>query len=301
MAEARSRTASRRVLLASLWVMLVVLMLKVWLGLTAQSLGLLAEALHTLVLVFSLFLATIAVSSRYSNGRDAGGHSPFEAALALLLVGLIGFFSLNLFLGVGRYFAARSLPDAAQWIAQQPSLLQLVAVMVAISFCLACFQRYQGNVLQSTLLRVIASGLFQDTWLTGLVLVALVVGRWGFGWLDPLLAIGLVISAILTCWRMLSRQLPLLIKPIAIAPEALAQTIHQVEGITHCYDIRSRGVVGRQIFVEMRLILHPECVGVARTIAERVERAIRERYGPARVVIYIDTDVTGATGQRQQA
>jgi len=81
-----------------------------------------------------------------------------------------------------------------------------------------------------------------------------------------------------------------LMKQMAIAPEALAQTIHQVEGITHCYGIQSRGVVGRQVFVEMRLILHPECMSVARTIAERVERVIRDRYGPAKVVIYIDSD-----------
>jgi len=77
---------------------------------------------------------------------------------------------------------------------------------------------------------------------------------------------------------------------LAIASEALAQTIHQVEGITHCYSIQSRGVVGRQVFVEMRLILHPECVSMARTIAERVERVIRDRYGSAKVVIYIDSD-----------
>jgi len=77
---------------------------------------------------------------------------------------------------------------------------------------------------------------------------------------------------------------------LAIAPEALAQTIHQVEGITHCYGIQSRGVVGRQVFVEMRLILHPECMSVVRTIAERMERAIRDRCGAAKVVIYIDSD-----------
>ncbi|HEY9655292.1 MAG TPA: cation transporter, partial [Crinalium sp.] len=57
-----------------------------------------------------------------------------------------------------------------------------------------------------------------------------------------------------------------------------------------CYGIQSRGVVGRQVFVEMRLILHPECTSIARSIAERVERAIRDRSGPVKVVIYIDSD-----------
>jgi hypothetical protein len=70
-----------------------------------------------------------------------------------------------------------------------------------------------------------------------------------------------------------------------------------VEGITHCYAIRSQGVVGRQVFVEMRLILHPECMSLARTIAERIERLIRDRYGPAKVVIYIDRDLATAAAE----
>jgi divalent metal cation (Fe/Co/Zn/Cd) transporter len=130
----------------------------------------------------------------------------------------------------------------------------------------------------------------QDAWLTLLVLGGLVgVGR-GYSWIDPVLAIVMVITATISCWRILNWQLPSLMRQIAIAPEALAQTIHQVEGITHCYAINSRGTVGRHVFVEMHLILHPECMSIARTIAEKVERVIRERYGPARVVIYIDSN-----------
>jgi divalent metal cation (Fe/Co/Zn/Cd) transporter len=169
-------------------------------------------------------------------------------------------------------------------------LLQLLGVVVATNFCLACFQRYEAGLLENSALRFSAGHLFQDTWLMLPVLAGLVgVGR-GYLWLDPLLAMVLVLAAIGNCWRVFNWQLPSLMRQIAIAPEALAQTIHQVEGITHCYSIQSRGIVGRQVFVEMRLILHPECMSIARSIAERVERAIRDRYGPAKVVIYIDSD-----------
>ena len=128
--------------------------------------------------------------------------------------------------------------------------------------------------------------------MTILVLIGL-IGVWrGYRWLDPAIALFMVLTCLTSFWRILNWQLPSFMQQVAIAPEALAQTIHQVEGITHCYDIRSRGIVGRQIFVEMRLILHPECMSIARSIAERVERAIRDRYGPAKVVIYIDSDTT---------
>jgi divalent metal cation (Fe/Co/Zn/Cd) transporter len=84
--------------------------------------------------------------------------------------------------------------------------------------------------------------------------------------------------------------LPLLLRQIAIAPEVLAQIARQVEGVTHCYRVQSRGIVGRYVFVEMHLILHPEFTGAARVIAERVEGAIRECYGPVQAIIHIDSE-----------
>lgn len=292
MAEAQGRhRASRQVLLASLWLTLLILVVKVWIGWATQSLSLVAESLQTLINGFSILLSAIALSSRYPASRDAGGHGKVEAIQALLLSAFMGFVCLSvLVLSVQQLEAIAQNPANLLPVRMSAPLLQLLGVVVATNFCLACFQRYEAGILENSALRFSASYLFQDTWLMLPVLAALVgVGR-GYRWLDPLLAIVMVVTAVCNCWRVFNWQLPSLMKQIAIAPEALAQTIHQVEGITHCYGIQSRGVVGRQVFVEMRLILHPECMSVARSIAERVERVIRDRYGPAKVVIYIDSD-----------
>jgi cation diffusion facilitator family transporter len=291
MAEAQGRRrASRQVLLASLWLALLILVVKVWIGWATQSLSLLAESLQTLVNGFSILLSTIASTSRYPTSREVGGHGKVESVLALLLAALMGFACLSLLVVSVQQLEA--IAQEASWLPVRVNspLLQLLGVVVATNFCLACFQRYEAGLLENSALRFSAGHLFQDTWLMLPVLAGLVgVGR-GYLWLDPLLAMVLVLAAIGNCWRVFNWQLPSLMRQIAIAPEALAQTIHQVEGITHCYSIQSRGIVGRQVFVEMRLILHPECMSIARSIAERVERAIRDRYGPAKVVIYIDSD-----------
>jgi len=291
MAEAQGRRrASRQVLLASLWLALLILVVKVWIGWATQSLSLLAESLQTLVNGFSILLSTIAITSRYPASREVGGHGKVESVLALLLAALMGFACLSLLVVSVQQLEA--IAQEASWLPVRVNspLLQLLGVVVATNFCLACFQRYEAGLLENSALRFSAGHLFQDTWLMLPVLAGLVgVGR-GYLWLDPVLAMLLVLAAICHCWRVFNWQLPSLMRQIAIAPEALAQTIHQVEGITHCYGIQSRGVVGRQVFVEMRLILHPECISIARSIAERVERAIRDRYGPVKVVIYIDSD-----------
>ncbi|HEY9885426.1 MAG TPA: cation diffusion facilitator family transporter [Thermosynechococcaceae cyanobacterium] len=291
MAEAQGRRrASRQVLLASLWLALLILVVKLWIGWATQSLSLLAESLQTLVNGFSILLSTIAITSRYPASREVGGHGKVESVLALLLAALMGFACLSLLVVSVQQLEA--IAQEASWLPVRVNspLLQLLGVVVATNFCLACFQRYEAGLLENSALRFSAGHLFQDTWLMLPVLAGLVgVGR-GYLWLDPVLAMLLVLAAICHCWRVFNWQLPSLMRQIAIAPEALVQTIHQVEGITHCYGIQSRGVVGRQVFVEMRLILHPECISIARSIAERVERAIRDRYGPVKVVIYIDSD-----------
>ncbi|MBW4582997.1 MAG: cation diffusion facilitator family transporter [Tildeniella nuda ZEHNDER 1965/U140] len=292
MAEAQGRHwASRQVLLASLWLTLLVLVVKVWIGWATQSLSLLAESLQTLINGFSILLSAIATTSPYPTSRETGGHGRLEAILALLLAAFMGFACLSLLVvSVQQLEAIAQVATTLLPVRMSPPLFQLLGVVMATNFCLACFQRYESGLLENPALRFSANHLFQDTWLMLPVLAALVGVRRGYPWLDPLLAVLLLIAAVCNCWQVFNWQLPSLMKQMAIAPEALAQTIHQVEGITHCYGIQSRGVVGRQVFVEMHLILHPECMNVARSIAERVERVIRDRYGPAKVVIYIDSD-----------
>ena len=291
MAEAQGRRrAVGQVLLASLWLTLLVLIVKVWIGWATLSLSLMAESLQTLINGFSILLSTIAIRSRYAASREVGGHGRLEAVMVLLLAACMGFACLSLLVVSVQQLEAIAQDANLLPVRMNAPLLQLLGVVVATNFCLACFQRYEAGILENHALRFSAGHLFQDTWLTLPILVGLVgVGR-GYLWLDPLLAIVMVVIAVCNCWRIFNWQLPSLMRQMAIAPEALAQTIHQVDGITHCYGIQSRGMVGRQVFVEMHLILHPECMSVARTIAERVERAIRDRYGPAKVVIYIDSD-----------
>ncbi len=297
MAEAYSRRrAIHQVLLATLWLTLLIFAVKVWAGWAAKSLSLLAESVHTLIDGFSTLLSLLAVTSPYrTTGREVWGHNRLESVGALLLVALLGFSSLNLFGAALQQLEASTRNGALPFsVSMNLPLIQLLGVAIAIGICLAFFERYEARVLESVALRLNANHILQDAWLSVVVLIGL-VGVWrGYVWLDPLLAIAMVFAAIRSCWRVLNWQLPLLVRQVAIAPEILAQLARQVEGVTHCYRIESRGIVGRQVFVEMYLVLHPEFTGAARVIAERVEGAIRERYGPVQTIIHIDTDQSSA-------
>jgi cation diffusion facilitator family transporter len=283
------RTVSRQVLLVMLWLTLLVLAVKVWAGWATSSLSLLAESLHTLIDGFSTVLSLIAVASPHrSSGRQIWGHSKVETGLTLMLVAALGFAGFGLMGGaVWQLATVTNLPTALPVQVTLPLLYLLAVVFLAI-VGLALFERQLASRLESAALRWNANHILQDSWLM-LVLLMGLVGVWsGYRWLDPLLAIVMVLMAGVSCWRVLIWQLPMLVQQTAIAPEAVSQMVKQIQGVTHCYRIQSRGIVGRQVLVEMSLVLHPEFAGAAQWIMEQIEAAIRDRYGPVQVLIHLD-------------
>jgi cation diffusion facilitator family transporter len=293
MTEARNRRqASFQLLLATLWLTLLVLAVKVWAGWATRSLSLLAEALHTLIDSFSAVLSLLAItpSSRLS-GRELWSYGKRETAGVLLLVAFLGFsgFSLMRLAFAQLEAATHSQPLPFPTQIELP-LIQLLGVVIAINICLMLFERYEARALESTALRLNADHMLRDTWLTVVVLVGLIGVSQGYIWLDPVMAIALVLFMVKSFWRVLNWQLPLLVQQVAVAPEALAQIACQIEGVTRCQRVRSRGLVGRQVLVEMQLVVHPEFLSAASRIAEQVEGAIRGHYGPVQVVIHFNSD-----------
>ncbi len=309
------RRMSYRLLLLILWATLLLFVVELTAGWISRSLCLLAESLHTLVDVFSTLLSLIAVSSPHRTlGKEIWGHGRGEAAGTLLLSAVLGFAGISIVMmalsqfGVlvqalslqGAYaqsaaFIQNAYTQSAQGsvstalpVTVTRSLLILIVVMVSLVAATVLSAAKQRRSLNSLALKLNVEHVMADAWLTGLVLLGLVAIAHGYRWLDPLLAVGLVALLIKSLWQMLNNQLPMLLKPTAIAPEAIAQIACQVEGVTRCTRILSRGMVGRQVWIELHLALHPEFMVIASTIGERVERSLREHYGPVRAQIWLD-------------
>jgi len=289
--------ASRQVLFATLWLTLFVLSVKVSAGWATRSLSLLAESLHTLITSFSTLLSLLAVTARdHPGGREVYGHSKQETIATLLFVALLGFASLNLFtLSCQQLIAQLQGGTLLFPVRASLPLIKLVSVVALTSIGLAFLTFYKAKLLNSFILRFNARQQLKDIGLMLIVLLGLIAAFWGFIWLDLLMTIVLVIFASISAWHVLNRQLPLLIQQTAIAPEVLAKIAREAGGVTHCYQIRSRGVVGRLVYIQMRLILHPDYRSVAPLITQRIDQAIRDRYGSVQVKLYID-EVAPATG-----
>jgi cation diffusion facilitator family transporter len=284
--------ASRLILFTTLWLTLFILSVKVSAAWATRSLSLMAESLHTLLTSFSTLLSLLMITAPdRPKGRLVYGHGKRETLITFLLVAFLGFTGLNLLIISGQQLAAATKGQTLAFpVRVGLPLIQLLGVVVVTSLGLALVGIYQARVLRNPALRFSATQLLKDVWLTLLVLGGL-LGVWrGLVWLDVVLAILLVLLAVGSCWRIVNWQLPFLVQQTAIAPEVLAQIARQVGGVTHCYQIQSRGIVGRFVYIQMHLIVHPEFTEVTSWIVERIEGIIRERYGPVQVTFYIDDD-----------
>jgi divalent metal cation (Fe/Co/Zn/Cd) transporter len=274
----------------ALWLMVMFLAIKLWLGGAMGSLSLMAGALLTLITCFSLLLNLFSWVSPQSAHQAAFGHSRSESGLILILIGGIGATSFNLLSRAGQQlFGGAGNPAIAATVPLTLPLFQLLVSITVISLILGITGYYQAKVLHTSLLRSSFRQCLVDGGVMVVILLELMGRKLGMFWLDPVLAAVIVIMALVAGWQLLDRQVPSLLHSMAIAPEALTATVCRVEGVLHCTPMQIRGLVGRLVYIEMQLTLHPECMTVADTIAARVERLLHQQYGPVQVTLYLES------------
>jgi cation diffusion facilitator family transporter len=304
MTEGQNREQiSRLILFTVLWLTLFILSVKVSAAWATRSLSLMAESLQTLLTSFSVLLSLLRTKAPKRARRPSTyGHSKRETVITLLLVAVLGFAGLNLLIMSIQQLVITISGETLTFPANVSlPLIQLLSVVVVTSLGLAILGLYQAKVLSNTPLRFNATQLLKDVLLTILLIVGL-MGVWvGWVWLDAVLAILLVLLAVGSCWQIVNWQLPLLVEQSAIAPEALAQIVREVGGVSHCYQIQSKGLVGRFVQVQMRIIVHPDFTSFTSLILERIETTIQERYGSVQVTLSIDDDLTDSTPENRFA
>ena len=106
--------------------------------------------------------------------------------------------------------------------------------------------------------------------------------------LDVLLAFPVAFLVLKSGWEVLTSNLPWLVYQVAIAPKLIHQIVMEVPGVINCHDIASRGVLGRQIFIEMHLIVESKDVKTAHDITEEIEKKLEDKFAPVRILIHIE-------------
>lgn len=280
-----NRAAVRKVLIITLLLNIFVMVLKAVVGNLTGSLSLLADALHSVTDSANNILGLIA--SRFSSpkpDRDHPyGHLKFEAVGALGISAFLGIACFEILQG-----AVERIINGGKEVKISPPQLWLLLIVLGVNIFVAFYERGVGQRVKSPILIADAKHTMSDIWVTISVIAGL-IGVWlGFGWLDLVLAFPVALLVFWSGWAVLKENLPWLVDEMAIAPEVIHDIALCVPGVVNCHDIASRGVLGRQVFIEMHLIVDAPDVETAHRITEEVERRLEERFSPVRILIHVE-------------
>ncbi len=277
----------RRVLWITLALNVAVCAVKAAVGFTTGSLAVLADALHSLTDGANNVLGLVVTrwSTPPPDREHPYGHQKFEAMGALAIAAMLGIACFEVVkTAVGRVF-----DDAPRLVEMDRTGLALLVLVLVVNIFVAWYERRAGQRLNSPLLLADAHHTFGDIWITLGVLIGS-IGLWllGWQWLDVALAVPVAGAVLWSGWNVLRGNLPWLVDEMAIAPEAIQQLALAVPGVIDCHDVASRGLIGRQVFVEMHLITDAPDVESSHRITEEIERRLTGRFGPVHATIHVE-------------
>jgi cation diffusion facilitator family transporter len=280
-----NRSEVRNVLILTLLLNLLVMVIKASVGWWTGSLSILADALHSVTDSANnvLGLLTSQLAAPEPDREHPYGHHKFDA------VGALG---VSAFLGIACFEILKSglerLFGQVQVVSMTAAALWLMLLVLGINIFVAFYERRIGQRIGSQILIADAYHTMSDIWVT-LVVIAGLIGVWlGYQWLDIVLAFPVALMVFRSGWLVLRANLPWLVDEMAIAPEAIHDIVIQVPGVLNCHNIASRGVIGRQVFIEMHLIVEAIDIETAHKITEEIEARLEEQFSPVRINIHVE-------------
>ncbi|AFZ44210.1 cation diffusion facilitator family transporter [Halothece sp. PCC 7418] len=290
--ETDNRPQVRRVLILTLILNLFVMGLKLVVGFFTGSLSIKADALHSFTDSANNVLGLVSnqFASPQPDREHPYGHQKYEALGAL---GIAAFLGITCFEIIQRI--VQRLWEGAAVIQLSSWELWLLIIVLGVNIFVAFYERHLGHKLDSPILIADSYHTMGDIWITLVVILGL-VGMWQaqiweipqLRWLDVILALPVALLVLKSGWKVLRENLPWLVDEIAIPPEVIYRIALQVPGVLNCHEIASRGVVGRQVFIEMHMVVDSDDVETAHDITEAVEQRLEEYFSPARILIHIE-------------
>ena len=279
--------AVRRVLWGLLVANIAVVAAKGIIGLTAGSLAVLGDALHSGVDAFNnvLGIVVVGVASKAPDEDHPYGHGKFETLGALAIVGFMSITCFELARdAVERLLGARPAP-----VLSNLQLAILVATL-AVNVAVAWYEGRRGRELQSEILLADAAHTKSDVFVTVGVLIGLLFARRGWWWVDPVLALLIAGFIVAIAFRIFWRAVPVLVDATAIPTGTIQAVAEGVTGVKGAYGIRSRGgdaASGR--YAELTIAVDGSAnVAAAHAIADQVEAKLKRDLNLSEVTVHVE-------------
>lgn len=284
-AASSRNSAIRRVLVGILVANLVVVIVKFGVGLRTHSLAVFGDAIQSSIdLVNNLFsLLVMGVASKAPDAEHPYGHAKFETLGALLVAVLLSISIFELVRGaVERLISGSAAPVVST------AAFALLGVTLIINIAVTSIERRAGQKHQSELLLADALHTRVDVVITLTVLASLALARLGYGWADPVLAIGVAFLVARAGYQIVRRTMPALVDERVYDENTIRREAEGVEGVRSAYAIRSRGAPTLR-FAELTIAVDGAAdVESAHRIADQVEERLRTQLELHQIVVHVE-------------
>jgi len=277
----------RRVLMVILLANLTVVAVRAAIGSITGSLAILGGALDSAVDALSnvLGLIVVRVASKEPDEDHPYGHGKFETLGALAIVGFLAITGFELTRGsVNHLLSGGHALVVTDW------QLALLVLTLGVNMVVAWSEHRAGTELGSELLVADAAHTRTDVFITVGVLAGVLFARQGtaYWWVDPVIAIAVVIAIVRVAYRILVRTIPVLVDQQAVPTRSIQETAQAVAGVKGAYGIRSRGPSDLR-YAEVTIAVDRNAnVEAAHAIADRVEQRLKDDLQLHEVTVHVE-------------
>lgn len=260
----------------------VVLLAKLFVGITTGSLAVLGDAIHSLTDVANNVVAwfVIRISAKPADREHPYGHRKFEVLAVFVLATLLAVLAFELALQALRRDAVE--PAMNSWG------LALMLSVLTVNIALSAWQRYWAARLESSILLADANHTFADVLTTIVVIVGWQLSARGFPWLDTACALGVSALVLYLAFSLFKRVVPTLLDQMAIAPEILTTFVEAIPGVCEVSRVRSRWV-GSDCAADVVVKVAPTLsTSESHQIADEIESVLESELGIRDITIHVE-------------
>ena len=274
----------RRVILIEGSANLLVLIAKMIVGLSTGSMGILADAVHSLTDLTNNIIAWIVIhfSSLPADRNHPYGHRKLETLAVFILASILVVLAFELALNAIN-------KEYTEVVSSGLELIIMFCVLV-INIIVTIWQRMWAKRLDSDILHADATHTFADVLITSTVIAGWQLSAIGYAWVDRLCALGVAILIFYLAYSLFRRAIPVLIDEYAIDPVELSNIIKTVSGVKNVYKIRSRWV-GKTRAVDLVISVDSTLsTEASHTIADTIESLIESHFGTTDISIHVEPE-----------
>ena len=276
---------TKRVLLVTLFLNVVVVVLKVSFGFLINSLSMIADGLHSLMDSMSniVGLLGLRISTKPADKDHPYGHEKFETLTTIVIAAFLLLVSFELLESSFVRFIENVAPEITF------AAFLVLAVTLFINIFVSDYEHRKGEKYGSRILIADSLHTRSDVFVTLSVMVGFIFIKAGYPIADPILAIIIAVFIAYSGYKIIKSSTVVLCDASVIDEKEIGNIVGRIRGVTGYHKTRTR-TVGEDIYVDLHIMTYGDStVEEGHAVAKKVEKAIKKGYPNVKdVTIHVD-------------